>query len=85
MEQNVSVGFKLSAEMCGGFLTWVGSAAMIMPLTWWATASIRLADLNRHAAVVGIIGAPITYLITGLIERRRSLTSLASLPDMECK
>jgi hypothetical protein len=71
MEENVSVGFKVWAEMCGGFLTWVGSVTIVAPLAWWATASIRLDEFNRHAAVVGIIAAPITYLITGLIERRR--------------
>jgi hypothetical protein len=71
MEDNLSVCPKFLAGICGGFLTWMGSAVLIMPLVWWATASIRLANINWHAALVGGIGAPITYVITALIERRR--------------
>ena len=72
MEENLFVGPKLLAVVCGGFLTWMGSATIIMPLIWWATASVHLANINWHAALVGGIGAPITYLITGLIERERN-------------
>jgi hypothetical protein len=71
MEENVSVGSKVLAEWCGGFLTWMGSTVVVFPLIWWATGSVHLANINRHAAVVGCVGAPITYLITCLIERRR--------------
>ena len=71
MEKNLSVGPKMLADMFGGFLTWMGSAMIIMPLVWWATASVSLANIDRHAVMVGIVGAPITYLITGLIEHLR--------------
>ena len=72
MEENLSVGPKLLAAICGGFLTWMGSAMIVMPLMWWATASVHPANINWHATLVGAIGAPITYLITGLIERQRT-------------
>lgn len=72
MEENASVGSKMLAEICGGFLTWMGTAMVVMPLVWWATASVRLANVDWHAALVVGIGAPITYVITGLIERQRT-------------
>lgn len=72
MEENVSVSLKMLVEICGGFLTWMGTAIIIMPLAWWATASIHWTSINWHAVVVGGIGAPITYLITALIERQRN-------------
>jgi hypothetical protein len=72
MEENLSIGPKLLAAICGGFLTWTGSATIVMPLIWWATASVHPANINWHAALVAGIGAPITYLITGLIERQRT-------------
>ncbi len=72
MEENVTVDSKMLAEICGGFLTWMGTAMVVMPLVWWATASIRLANVDWHAALVVGIGAPITYVITGLIERQRT-------------
>ena len=72
MEENLSIGPKMLAGMCGGFLTWMGSAVIIMPLVWWATASVHLANIDWRAILVGSIGAPITYLITGLIERQRN-------------
>jgi hypothetical protein len=70
MEKNLYP--KMLAEICGGFLTWMGSALTIMPLVWWATASVHFANIDWRAALVGGIGAPITYLITGAIERRRA-------------
>jgi hypothetical protein len=72
MEENVSIDSKMLAEICGGFLTWMGTAIVVMPLVWWATESIRLASIDWRAALVGGIGAPITYVITGLIERQRT-------------
>jgi len=72
MEERMSVGPKMVAEICGGFLTWMGTAMVIMPLVWWATASIRLANIDWRAALVVGIGSPITYLLTGIIERQRS-------------
>ncbi len=72
MEQNLSAGPKKLAEICGGVLTWVGTAMIILPLVWWATRFLRLANINWQAALVWSIGAPISYLITGLIERWRS-------------
>jgi hypothetical protein len=72
MQENLSVGPKMLAGICGGFLTWTGTATIVMPLVWWATASVNLASLEWHATLVGGIGAPITYLITGIIERQRN-------------
>lgn len=71
MHEHMSNNPKMLAELCGGFLTWMGSAVLVLPLIWWATAYMRLANSNWHAALVAGIGAPITYLITGLIEHRR--------------
>jgi hypothetical protein len=72
MQENLYVGPKMLAQICGGFLTWMGTAMIVMPSVWWATASVHLANIDWHAALVGGIGAPITYLITGLIERQRN-------------
>lgn len=73
MEEQLSVcPNKMLIEICGGFLTWMGSALIVTPLAWWATSSFRFANVDWHAAVVVGISAPITYLITALIERRRS-------------
>jgi len=72
MQENLSVGPKMLAEICGGFLTWMGTAIVVMPLVWWATASVRLASIEWRAALVMGIGAPITYVLTGFIERQRS-------------
>jgi hypothetical protein len=72
MEENLAIGPNMLAEICGGFLTWMGSSMIVMPLVWWATASIHRFNIDWHAALVMGIGAPITYLITGLIERERN-------------
>ena len=72
MEENLTIGPNMLAVICGGFLTWMGSSAIVMPLVWWATASIHRFNIDWHAALVMGIGAPITYLITGLIERQRT-------------
>jgi hypothetical protein len=81
MEENLTIGPNMLAEICGGFLTWMGSSAIIMPLVWWATASVHLASIDWRAALVMGIGAPITYLITGLIERERNARNTVNRSD----
>ena len=72
MEENMAIGPNVLAQICGGFLTWMGSSMIVMPLVWWATKSIHLVNIDWRATLVMGIGAPITYVITGLIERERN-------------
>jgi len=71
MQEQLSLSPKMLVEICGGFLTWMGSALIVTPLAWWATSNFQFANVDWHAAVAVGISAPITYLITALIERRR--------------
>ena len=78
MEENLTIDPNMLAEIFGGFLTWMGSSMIVMPLVWWATRSIHLANIDWRAALVMGIGAPITYVITGLIERQRNAARRAN-------
>lgn len=68
MEKTLSVGPTMLAATFGGFLTWTGTAMIVMPVVWWATRFLHLANINWCAAPVWGIGAPVSYWITHLIE-----------------
>jgi membrane protein implicated in regulation of membrane protease activity len=72
MEEGAPTNAKELAEIFGGFLTWVGVAAIVMALAWWLTAALHWTNYDWRVAMVCGLGGPVAWLIARFIERKRN-------------
>jgi len=72
MKENILTTPKLLAEIFGEFLTWLGAAVIVIPLVWWVTAFVHLANNAWHAALVFGVGWSFAYPIARFIGRQRN-------------
>jgi hypothetical protein len=72
MDENAPASPKMLAEIVGGFLTWLGTAVIVMTVAWLVVMALYWTDSNWRVAIVACIGGPVAWLIARYIEQKRN-------------